>query len=423
MRMETRFLALLVALAACGGSSRKQPSGPVDVAGLVTFQFNGGPVSGAKVRVGGKSVVTTGADGRFSVPGVTSPYDVTVVSGDGAAATAYVGLTRSNPTVALWLTGPGVATVTHSATITGQLSGGAGFPQPAGHQVQVLLTAPATAGAAIVSGTLNPNGSYTLTLDWKGDATLTSTLQAVQWLADVSFNPISFDGAGSVPVTISDNQTLTNQNITLVPVANGRIAGTVSMAAGYTLSTRSLRAFFPPSDSLLIAYDSGGTIAGSFDYPGFSTPGVVFKLTAVGQDASTAFVQAWRAGFAVGSPMTLNVPAAPILQAPTPSATAVTSGSTLSWTALTGAVYEVVVSSSTIGAGPLLEIVTGASSFHLPDLSAMGFAWPKSTTYRTDLLAFGPRTPDDVAGGNEQPPEDQDGVYARAAPGGFTTAP
>jgi hypothetical protein len=101
----------------------------------------------------------------------------------------------------------------------------------------------------------------------------------------------------------------------------------------------------------------------------------------------------------------------------------VTTGSTISWTALAGAVYDLVVSPSTVGSGPTLRIVTGATSFQIPDLSAMGFAWPKSQTYRMDLHAYGPRSPDDVAGGNELPPDDQDGVYAAAVPGGFTAAP
>src|SRR5712691_3584719 len=98
---------ILTALTACGKSpAGNQPGGPLNVAGQVVFQFNGGPVSGAKVRVANTAVVTTSSDGMFSAQSVTTPYDVTVVSADGTAAALYVGLTRTDPIIGIRLTGP-----------------------------------------------------------------------------------------------------------------------------------------------------------------------------------------------------------------------------------------------------------------------------------------------------------------------------
>jgi hypothetical protein len=64
-----------------------------------------------------------------------------------------------------------------------------------------------------------------------------------------------------------------------------------------------------------------------------------------------------------------------------------------------------------------------SSSFQIPDLSALGFTWPKSTSFLAGVDASTPRTPDDVAGDNRRPPADHDGADAGSAVAGFTTAP
>jgi hypothetical protein len=67
------FAGIAAGLSACGGNS---PAGKR--IGLVV-NGSGGPVSGAKVKVASQTVVTTGADGTFSLQGVVTPYDIAVV--------------------------------------------------------------------------------------------------------------------------------------------------------------------------------------------------------------------------------------------------------------------------------------------------------------------------------------------------------
>ncbi|MFL5415031.1 MAG: hypothetical protein ACJ78Y_03470, partial [Myxococcales bacterium] len=189
---------------------------------------------------------------------------------------------------------------------------------------------------------------------------------------------------------------------------------------------RQLNASFPPSsDFATLGFDVSPDAA--FDYPAFNVPGGVFNLTALVQDSTGGVVQAWRAGFSPATPINLSVPAAPTFQAPAfsldPGAVA---GITLSWSALDGAVYDVVVHPLSVQPptpGPVLRIVTGATTFELPDLSAMGVVWPRPASYRVDLLAAAPLSPDDVAGGLTQLSQDHDGVLAQPAPIAFTTAP
>ncbi|MFL5438005.1 MAG: hypothetical protein ACJ79W_02495, partial [Myxococcales bacterium] len=91
---------VLLGVMACGDS-------PPGIAGRIEYQFNGGPVSGAKVKVGNGPVVTTDPGGRFLVQAPGGPYDVTAVSADGSSAAVYVGLTRPDPIVSIPLEGPG----------------------------------------------------------------------------------------------------------------------------------------------------------------------------------------------------------------------------------------------------------------------------------------------------------------------------
>src|SRR4051812_26646630 len=215
--------AVLVALTGCGRSSAGAgQGGPLDVAGQVIFQLNGGAVPGAKVKVGNKAVVTTSPEGKFSVRSVSNPYDITVVSPDGSVAAVYAGLTRTDPTVALRLTGPGAPAPIRSATITGRLSGGVGFPLPAGHGLQAFFTAPAGAAVAIENGALDADGSYTLFLNWRGDANVDCTVRLVEFVADAGGNPVSFDATGSIPLNLASGQTSSGIDINLGPVGNVR---------------------------------------------------------------------------------------------------------------------------------------------------------------------------------------------------------
>ena len=75
----TLALAGLGFLVACGGDGPgTEPNTRITVSGLVR-ERGGEPISGAKVVVAGANPVTTDADGRFSIPGVAVPYDLTVM--------------------------------------------------------------------------------------------------------------------------------------------------------------------------------------------------------------------------------------------------------------------------------------------------------------------------------------------------------
>src|SRR5882724_4241302 len=91
----TLALTGLGLLVACGGDGT-EPVTTITVSGLVR-ERGGEPISGEQVLIAGKNPVTTGADGRFSIPGVTVPYDITLLLTSHNTALVYKGLTRADP--------------------------------------------------------------------------------------------------------------------------------------------------------------------------------------------------------------------------------------------------------------------------------------------------------------------------------------
>jgi len=411
--------AMLVTLGACGG--------PIDVRGQVTYLFNdGAPVANARVKVGSKAVVTTDADGRFAVSSVDTPYDVTAVAQDGSVAEIYLGLTRNDPTIAMFAAG--LSPAPHTATVTGQISGGAGIPLPPGHVIAPVIVVP-IGHVTVTDSALDDSGNYSLSVSWQGQPNLTGTIRALEWAVDAGFNATSYDGAGSAPLTLVDGKTSSGVNLSLTPVPNTRSAGTVSTAPGHALLGHALFAAFSPFDSFDLV--GGGALGPSpvppdpsFDYPVLSAPGIGVGVAAFAQDSSGGQVSAWKVGLSPGATNHLNVPAAPVLQPPVPS-TAVTIGTKFSWSPVNGAVYRLDLGpgSPARAGSPTLDVVTGATSFQLPDLSSMGISWPRSTNYEARLTAASPLRLDDMVGGQLSAPLDHDGTFAFSASVQFTTAP
>jgi len=399
--------AMFAAVTACGRRA-------LEVHGQVTYESTGAPFPGAKVRVGQGAVVTADGQGRFTLSADAVPYDLTAVAADATAATIYVGLTRKDPVISLSVPG-GPAPVPRSASVSGHLGGGLALPLPAQHQIVVVAVAPASARAGIAHASLGLDGNYSLTMTWQGDANLSATLNVLEWSVDRNGNAVAYDAAVGAPVTVADGASASGVDLNLATVGNSRLAGTISTAPGYTLVVHQLYAVY--SRSLILGTSRSATLSADFDYPAFTAPGFGLGIRAIAQGSNGALVQAWRVGAPTGAALTL--PAAPLLQVP---ATAVTTGSTFSWSPLDSAVYHFEANPESPDA-PALDVITPATSVALPDLSAMGLSWPKSASYGAFLFGVSPRVPDDVAAGQAFAPQDQDGLLAIAASSGFTTAP
>lgn len=130
------------------------PPATINVSGTL-IGINLQPVASAPVVItsGGTNLsTTTNATGVFSVSGVTPPYDATVVTGN--LSLIYKGLTCTNPTLVFLGVAPGVS---RSASLSGTVSGGTGFPQPANHLARTAFGSPEAVDSATVN---SATGAY-----------------------------------------------------------------------------------------------------------------------------------------------------------------------------------------------------------------------------------------------------------------------
>jgi hypothetical protein len=111
----------------------------------------------------------TDANGNFTAANVPTPYDVTVVVNGTTdkGATVYIGLTGANP-VLIDLIG-GSATTSRTASLSGTLTGGIGFPTPGGTLTRVIFESP-----EVQDQTSTSSGPYSFSnVSWNGPATTT----------------------------------------------------------------------------------------------------------------------------------------------------------------------------------------------------------------------------------------------------------
>ena len=165
------------------------PAGTITVSGKV-ISATQQPIASSPVVITGLPATVTDANGAFTIAGVTPPYDVTVVVSATKLGITYRGLTRSDPTLVNFLSS---TPPPNSATVSGTVSGGAGFPQPATRTSAVLLTSTETSASATPNAT---TGAYSLTTTWTGATTLTTVLHALQWDKNAAGMPTAFTGYG-----------------------------------------------------------------------------------------------------------------------------------------------------------------------------------------------------------------------------------
>lgn len=183
---------------------------------------NGAPVAGATVRVG-TATATTGADGTFTLPAVAPPYELVVTAPGGLTSSWYPELRRSDPTLVLFDEAPGFP---RFAQASGALSGGAGFPSPAGHEAGVAFAAPeGTALAPVQPGA----DTFLLGLAWPGPASsATGALHALQWAVGADQRPATYHGhARRAGVTLTSGATAAGQDLALQPVGTAQLSGTL----------------------------------------------------------------------------------------------------------------------------------------------------------------------------------------------------
>jgi hypothetical protein len=212
-----------------GGSSVADASDakpPVDASdgGATTIVVSGKvidawrhPCPNAPVMIG-STVVITDANGAFSIPGVTKPYDVTFIvdTPQFTEAWAFIGLTNDKPTLQF----DADLSPTHSET---------------------SLTAPVTGisdmsvfswGSAdgIFNEKLSAPGIQDDSPSWSGPTQSAGVAHALKWTTQAGGEPAAYTGYDEKPATLTANGTLSlSLDLTTKSIPTDTVSGTVTL--------------------------------------------------------------------------------------------------------------------------------------------------------------------------------------------------
>lgn len=414
------FVTLVFAVAFVPGCSKDSDSGTgpvtttITVSGRVVSSLLR-PVANAPVVITGLPSTTSNANGEFTIAGVTPPYDITVVISSNKLGITYRGLTRSDPTLVNFFSS---TPLTNSATISGTVSGGAGYPLPANHTSRVAYDSPE------VSGYSSPNsitGGYTLGLSWNGNTTANGDLHALQWQANAAGMPQAYTGyATKAGVTISNGGSFPNQNLPLASVTAGTISGTITVPSTVTLGVKSLYLEVSSDLAILLGQESGATAAFTYAVPNIAN--TTMRVAAMGSGASGGFSTALKTGISAGATgVSVTLPEVPQLSLPVDAATNISNTTPFSWTTSASVVYLALFAGP--GGEPNYVVITGASTATIPDLTSLGLGLPSSMSYSWVVYIFGPHASIDAAAGANGIVPDGDGVTAFSSSRTFTTEP
>jgi len=239
---------------------------------------------GITVVLVGKTPQLTGPGGTFTFTDVVPPYDLYTVaqtSSDHPGVIYYRGLTRPDPVVEA--VSPPVGLPHETATVTGEVTGGGSLENP------IALIWSEAAGETSAVG---EDGTYSMTVSWRGGASASGTVYGLQWTTGASGAPESYTGYGEAALTVTAGGTH-QAPIALSPPETAQLTGTITPPEGlpdpvltlshqfgsnshelWTATTTSAEATIPrvPSGgSVLHAHSGGGELgSSSFVRPGLT---------------------------------------------------------------------------------------------------------------------------------------------------------
>lgn len=366
------------------------------------------PIPGAQVTIAG-TTVTAGADGSFSIPGVTRPYLAIVTVPSKNEVHEFVDLDRVDPVLPLLdqtVTPPDGATV--SGTLTGagantstQLAEVA-FASPEAHGIGVLWQGDGPA--------FGP-----LPVTWSGPTTTQGTLLALKWSVGATGLPDQYLGLAEAPLTLGDGQSVPGADLSFQAVATSYLSGTITPPAGYSVAAKDLWLTAGPRTGMLL-----GIVSDSDDLFTFATPqagyplGVEAKAT-LGNASTTLY----RAGLQPNQVIDMTLPAPPVLGSPGTNDFGY--ATTFGWTPVAGTVSVLWLASSS---GPSVFVYTDRSTASLPP--APFLVLPASTRYAWTVVGWGYYASMDAFTDPSAPPGSfglaQDALVATAEPLGLFTS-
>lgn len=366
------------------------------------------PVAGAQVTIEG-TTTTAAADGSFSIPGVTRPYDAIVTLPGKNEVHDFVGLARANPVLPLL---DQAVKPPDSASVAGTLTNATA--NTTSQLAEVAFASPEARGGDVLwQGDAPSFGPFPVT--WSGPTNVQGTLLALKWSVGAAGLPDQYLGFASTPLSLDNQQSATGADLQLSAVGTSYLSGTVTPPAGYMVAAKDLWLTAGPHTGMLL-----GVVADTDSQFTFATPeaglpiGVEAKATL--GNASTIL---YRANLQPNQVVDMTLPAPPALAAP---GTATFDHATVfGWTAVPGTISVLWLTST---AGPNVYVYTAASNATLPAGSVLTL--PASTHYLWTVVGWGMYTDmdgfTDPTGGPGSFGLSQDALVATAEPLGVFTS-
>jgi hypothetical protein len=287
----------------------------------------------------------------------------------------YKGLTRTDPSVHFWGHTPG--TLRSSLEVKGRLEGS--------HVVDTTLPFPRAAPAGVAFGAPETNASATATsaspasfgfpgLKWYGPATVTGTLDALQWDWDSNLLPVGNWLHGiRTGVAIAAGASPAGQTLDMAPLANTRTTGSVNPVASMTVTRKAVWIDFPSSASINIVRHDDPATAFRYDTPSLSPAVATMSVQAEGQRVTNETAATYREGLATNADnVVLDLEDPPVLSSPVNGATNVTYADEYRWSRFAPGIHVLLL----IGprGDPSYVILTMDDRASLPQLSTLGIS-------------------------------------------------
>lgn len=370
---------------------------------------------GRTVVIGNRQT-TTRDDGTFSIEAASSKYDALVVEPDRRYVTIYYGLTRRDPVLTHQSSGSGPSYVASNVPIAGRLSGSFGFPLEPYHQVDVYFLADSTFGAYRLNSFLNAGPEFgPMEIPRRGTGPVTGDLVALGRILAVGQGWVGSAVLAWRTVTLADAG-LPSQDLTLLPVGNARLAGSVKMyeggrgVGGYWID------YFERKSKEGISLDRRSAVSDSFDFevPDLTEIGGEYCI-GVSDNAGRANAIKCNIQASMENILIL-VDNPPEIQRPL-SGAPVSKDTVLSWTAVPNSVYSLWIGPSDQAGQDLpgIRVYTTETQLRWPNLEAIGVPFRPSVKYEGTVAAFAPfGSVDDVASwaGPEPPGTDRQRLFS-----------
>jgi hypothetical protein len=370
-----------------GSGGASEPTGG-SVTGHV-IDFWGHPVPSLQVQIGATRV-STDENGAFTVADVPAEYDVSMVYSDEVwlrvAAWAYLGLTRRDPTLQVYLGAPeryGTLDVAFS-------------PKPtlsAGKRIDVAV---GSGRGSDVYQNVSVNGTASELPSWYGPTKIAATGHGLLWQRDAQGLPTGYFAYGSAPVQLASGSDATlTLNLSTASIASSKVAGTIT-PAGVASRRNWLFLRFDSDAALELVAKTDAEDTFSFLAPAIG--GSSLTVAASEGYFSEQYAVAHADNLAPGAQVELTIPAPMVLQSPLEGATKVTGATRFSFSGAERGPYVVAfydqgADDPNPPATPkqAVYVVTDKKQLTLPTFLGGDFSLYANRRYLWTVTTHGPR--------------------------------